>query len=165
MRQSPLNAPLHLLAGGPTGDSMGHHKLAWFGREGLKLVARVARSVPGPEWPWAAPHMGQGRHLALAFLAAAAQGDDRCTGAVLVSCRKALGMGRRDLSGGFLHRRAEVQPELASMARGHGRDQEYQAKAIDLSLPMSHIGISLYGWETQGTSYASGSTRIFLQGR
>lgn len=58
----------------------------------------MARSVLGPEWPWAVPHIGQGRHLALAFLATAVQGDGRCTEAVLFSCSKALGMGRKNQS-------------------------------------------------------------------
>lgn len=56
----------------------------------------------------------------------------------------------------------EVQLELASMAAGHGRDQEYQAEAIDLSCPVGHTGMSSYGWETQDTS---GSSGIFLRGR
>lgn len=48
---------------------------------------------------------------------------------------------------------------------GQGRDQEEQAKAIDLSCPMSHTGMSPCVWETQDTSYTSGSSRTFLQGR
>lgn len=83
----------------------------------------------------------------------------------MVPCRKALGMGRKDLSRGLLPCGGEVQPELASVAGGHGRDQEYRAKAIDLSCPMSYIGMSPCVWETQDTSYTSGSSRTFLQGR
>lgn len=64
-----------------------------------------------------------------------------------------------------LHCGGEVQPELASVAGGHGRDQEYQAKAIDISCPMSHIGMSPCVWETQDMSYTSESSRTFFQDR
>lgn len=50
------------------------------------------------------------------------------------------------------------------MAGGHGWDQEYQAEAVGLSCPMSHIGMSSYGWETQTRPTHQGALGFLYKG-